>query len=138
MGGWGSILALSHDDLIDMIDRNYDDFERDPVHFPTHLQVVKVRYLQYRICQDRYKSFFRRHRRTVSNKGTIKVGDLDIKKHGMICSSMCTKEDVKNCLHHHDEIGACLGDSGCKLITNLSAVKITINYNVTESSSYLM
>ena len=128
VSGWGSILELSHDQLIDLIDENYDNFETNPFDFPTHLRVVKVRYLQYRLCQDRYKSFFQRHRRTPSNKGNLKVGDVDIKQHGMICTSMCTKKDVENCLHYHDAIGVCLGDSGCKLITNLNAVKIISNW----------
>ena len=119
LSGWGSTLEMSRDQQIELVNNpNPEDFlkrhGRQPWSFPNYLQVAEITYLPYTLCQNRYETFFERYKNTKGSKSKLKAKELRFEKHGMMCTSFCTSDDVSKCQHRGYTLGTCIGDSGCK------------------------
>ena len=115
--GWGSILPVTHAELLDNI-RNGVEFARKS---PGKMQQVELYYLPRETCQRRYQELFDEYGATRGVKlGGIpgKTFDLRFDKESgesMFCVASCPDTDLELCAHKTStQKGTCFGDSGCK------------------------
>ena len=123
--GWGSVRPLSFEQIFDTGILSQHVLYRD------HLREVDLPYLQKYICQKRLQNFFDdprwKHSRgtrpnlvqpgTNDRPGRYSITDIRFGEESgssMLCTSLCSAEDLSSCKHIHRHKGVCVGDSGCK------------------------
>ena len=114
VSGWGSIEAVTNQQVIDDMRGT-----PHPTTMPKRLRFLSIPYLPNRICQKRHQRLFDAHPDLRGEKRDGSTGEYAIHinfEHetgsSMLCTSLCTEDDLASCSNHNELRGACLGDSG--------------------------
>jgi hypothetical protein len=115
VSGWGSLTALTSQQLID----DHRRTQKRKQKFPRHLRFLFVPYLSNDVCQKRYQRYFGSHpdlrgTRIDGNPGQY-AKDINFEQEtrsSMLCTSLCTEDDWTKCTKHGKPRGTCFGDSG--------------------------
>ena len=127
VSGWGSIDAVTNQQVI-------DDMQGTPypTTMPKRLRFLSIPYLPNRICQKRLQPFFDAHPNLRGRKKDGSTGQYAIHINfeqetgsSMLCTSLCTKDELASCTNHNKPRGTCVGDSGGKCMKTYKSQFLT-------------